>query len=67
MNTMITKVDATLADRFSEFADDILRPSFVGKILKHVKGEYLVGRDGDVLPIGTKVVAMMPTLVAGWT
>ena len=55
----------SIVTHFTDFADEILRPSFVGKILKHLKGEYLVGKDGGVLPIGTRVVAMMPTLVTG--
>ena len=34
MNSIVRKLDTTPAC-FADFADDILRPSFVGKILKH--------------------------------
>ena len=64
VNSIVRKVETSPA-HFTDFADEILRPSFVGKILKHLKGEYLVGKDGGVLPIGTRVVAMMPTLATG--
>jgi hypothetical protein len=66
MNTLITKTSAAISP-FADFADEVLRPNYLGKILKHVKGEFLVGKDGDVLPIGTQLVANMATLTTGWT
>jgi hypothetical protein len=67
MNNISPIPNTTPADRFAAFADDNLPPTFVGRTLKHNKGEYIVGKDGEVLPIGTRLVAFMPSLMAGWT
>src|SRR5262249_47472200 len=38
----------------------------VGKLLKFSKGDYLAGQDGEEVPVGTKLVAVMDTLTVGW-
>jgi hypothetical protein len=42
------------------------RNNIVGKLLKFSKGEYLAGQDGDEVPEGTQLVAIMDSLMAGW-
>jgi hypothetical protein len=38
----------------------------VGKLLKFSKGEWLAGTNGDEIPEGTQMVAIMDSLMAGW-
>jgi len=40
---------------------------FVGELLKFSKGDYTVGREGTELEPGTELVAVMDSLVVGWT
>jgi hypothetical protein len=40
--------------------------AFPGLLLKFTKGDWAVGRDGDVLPIGTQLVPVMNSLMIGW-
>ena len=37
-----------------------------GEALKFNKGDFLAGKDGVVVPIGTKLVAIMDSLAVGW-
>ena len=49
------------------FADAALQRRIVGSLLKFDKfGEWISGESGDVLPIGTELVAQMEELHYGW-
>jgi hypothetical protein len=62
-------VQTTNASRanFLAYAAAITPHRLDGTRLKFNKGEFLSGKDGDVVPLGTKLVAVMPTLMIGWT
>jgi hypothetical protein len=38
----------------------------IGEQLKFVKGDWLVGKDGDSLPLGTKLVFNLDSATNGW-
>jgi len=38
----------------------------VGDLLKFSKGDYIAGAQSDEVPVGTQLVAIMPSLLAGW-
>ncbi len=53
-------------DYFNDFAKDNSRKNWVGTLLKFVKGDWQAGQDGADIPLGTRMVAVMPSLVTGW-
>ena len=50
---------------FEDYADRTDTQMWLGALLKFNKGEYLVGRDGEVCP-EKELVAIMPGLLCGW-
>ena len=40
--------------------------TIVGDLLKFAKGDFVVGRDGCKLPLGTRLIANMDSLEIGW-
>jgi hypothetical protein len=40
--------------------------AFPGLLTKFIKGDWVAGKDGDILPVGTELVAVMNSLVVGW-
>jgi hypothetical protein len=61
------KVPATPGNKnpFESFADRADTQTWLGPLLKFVKGDYLVGRDGDEC-LETEMVALMPGLLHGY-
>src|SRR5271166_4952467 len=62
MTNAIMKPDA---NPFANYQSD-RQKHFPGRRMKFNKGEYLVGKDGDTLPIGTQLVAVMSLLTLGY-
>jgi hypothetical protein len=46
--------------------DQATHRHFPGDLMKFNKGDYLAGKDGDPLPIGTQFVAVMNSYTRGW-
>jgi len=65
-STALTQLGNT-ADLFQQYANAANPRTFVGQLLKFSKGEFLAGEDADVVPIGTRLVALMHELTVGWT
>lgn len=53
-------------DPFSRYANSVTPSTIVGTLLKFSKGEYLAGKDADVIPAGTRFTANVDALMAGW-
>lgn len=51
---------------YAAYAAAARTKTFVGALLKFLKGIWLAGKDGGELPIGTTLVAIMSSLVIGW-
>lgn len=52
---------------FEQFASDVGATRMIrGRMLKCSKGDWLAGEDSTELPLGTKLVANMDQLLAGW-
>ena len=64
MNT--TSTNTSSSSPFAAYADAMSHRNFDGQLLQFAKGEYLVGPDNVVLPVGTQVVVVMDTLMTGW-
>ena len=56
---------ATNKNVFEAYADEVDAQMIVGTLLKFVKGDWLIGRDGEECP-EKELVAIMPGLVHGW-
>jgi hypothetical protein len=52
--------------RYADFAESASSRTRLGEMLKFNKGDYLVGKDGASLALGTNLVAVMPTLEIYW-
>jgi hypothetical protein len=61
-----TNTSPSAISPFAAYANARSPCKFDGQLLKFTKGEYLVGPDNVVLPVGTKVVAAMDTVAIGW-
>ncbi len=53
------------ANPFQSYKRQMARP-YPGLLMKFNKGDWLIGKDGDPLPAGTKFVAVMNLLSNGW-
>lgn len=58
-------VTTEVADPFIAFSDAIIGSQITGDLLKFVQGEYLAGRNGDVVPLGTELACVMDYLKTG--
>jgi hypothetical protein len=54
------------ANPFLSFADAVSPRFVVGKLLRFAKGEYLAGETNEVIPLDTKMVAAVDSLLFGW-
>ena len=67
MTTTALQTSTTTArNPFLRYAEAMAPRRLDGKALKFVKGDYTVGKDGDVLPLKTRLVAIMSSLTVGW-
>jgi hypothetical protein len=64
-STTLQTIPAT-RNPFLSYAEAMTRRTIDGEILKFVKGEYVAGKDGVVVPVGTEFVAVMDTLAIGY-
>ena len=54
-------------DPFESLANDVAPRDMIGRPLRFVKGDYILGRDDEEnVPIGTTMIAIMPLLLHGW-
>jgi hypothetical protein len=51
---------------FAAYGEAATQNKIVGTLLKFNKGEYLAGKDAEVVPEGTRLVANMDQLLVGW-
>jgi hypothetical protein len=49
-----------------EYGDEAFQSNIIGTLLKYVKGDWLAGKDGDEVPLGTEMVAAMHLLQSGF-
>jgi hypothetical protein len=56
----------TAIDFLEQFTRETSRKMWAGELLKYVKGEYQVGKEEMEVEIGTKMVAIVPTMINGW-
>jgi hypothetical protein len=54
------------ADPFAAYAKTVSNQHILGKLLKFSKGDYVAGENSDPVPLGTRFVANMDSLMAGW-
>jgi hypothetical protein len=52
---------------FEAYAAAATNSHIVGKLLKFSKGDYLAGQDSEDIPTGTEMVALMDSLMVGFT
>jgi hypothetical protein len=64
--TQENNVTTTEKNAFEKYADAANANRILGDILKFSDGEWLVGRDNDPLPAGTKLIADVEGLEVGW-
>ena len=64
---MATEVMTPETDYYTDYASSMSAKSFVGQLLRHYRGDFIVGLDGDTLPAGTRLVAIAEELQIGWT
>lgn len=54
-------------DVFAAYGESVAGSGFiVGELLKFSKGDWLAGQENREIPDGTKLIAVMDTLVVGW-
>lgn len=53
-------------DYLSRYAAEASSKLWVGSLVKFSKGDYLVGEAEAEVPLGSKFVAMVPSLMTGW-
>lgn len=51
---------------FEEFGAEFSATNIVGSLLRFSKGDWLVGKDGAEMEVGTELVALMDELYVGW-
>jgi hypothetical protein len=61
-----TALTTTEKNVYERYADAANANRILGDILKFSKGEWLAGRDGIEIPMGTKLVAGVDTTQVGW-
>lgn len=54
------------ADPFAVYAKTVSNQHILGKLLKFSKGDYVAGENSVLVPLGTRFVANMDSLMAGW-
>jgi hypothetical protein len=54
------------ADLFVGYGEDATARSITGTLLRFSKGDFLAGQDGVDVPIGSRFVAIMDSLLVGW-
>ena len=64
---MTTEIMAPETDYYTDYASSMSAKSFVGQLLRHNRGDFIFGLDGDTLPAGTRLVAITEELQIGWT
>ena len=62
---MSNKVAVPKANPFANYQRQMTR-AFPGTLLRFVKGDWTVGKDGDVLAAGAQLVPVMDKLMIGW-
>jgi len=53
-------------DPFQAYADSVGQTSIIGQLLKFSKGEWLAGKEGEEIALGTKFVANLDSMLVGW-
>jgi hypothetical protein len=68
LTTVNNNLPATVQpyDPFAEYVAENSTTRIVGELLKFSKGDYLVGKNGDIMELGTRLVANMEELYVGW-
>ena len=66
INTNDTNLPATAADPLETLRQVAAAEGAGPKLLKYKKGVWSAGPDGEVLAIGTKLIAGIPSAVFGW-
>jgi hypothetical protein len=51
---------------FEAYGNATMNTRIVGQLLKFSKGDYLAGQDNTVIPLGTRMSAIMDQLMVGW-
>lgn len=51
---------------YEAYGNAVAPRQIVGDLLKFSKGDYLAGAQAEELPVGTQLVVIMPSLLAGW-
>lgn len=54
------------ADPFADYAKTVSNQHILGKLLKFSKGDYIAGENSIPVPIGTRLVCNMDSLLIGW-
>lgn len=60
----VTNVQKNYFEQYGEQASQ--RTSIVGSLLKFSKGDWLLGQDEEEIPVGTRYVAHMDSMLVGW-
>jgi hypothetical protein len=68
---LATRQNSSLAtaparNAFEQYSEAVSRNRIVGELLKFSKGDWLFGKDGDDIAMGTELVAAMDELMVGW-
>ncbi len=58
--------EANSKNPFEAYGEGVTQRNIVGTLLKFSKGDYLAGQGNDEIPVGTKMVANMDSLLVGW-
>jgi hypothetical protein len=66
MNDLVKHDDTANADPFAIYAKTVSNQHILGKLLKFSKGDYVAGENSTPVPLGTRFVANMDSLMAGW-
>jgi hypothetical protein len=62
---MSNTLEIPKANPFGNYRRQMVR-AYPGLLIKFNKGDWVVGKDGDVLPTGSRLVAAMNSLMIGW-
>jgi hypothetical protein len=65
-NRQSTDVSTNAGNPFTSYGDQVSQKQIVGTLLRFSKGDYLAGQEDEEVPVGTKYVANMDELMAGW-
>jgi hypothetical protein len=61
-----TNLSTETGNPFAAYGEAATQNKIVGTLLKFNKGEYLAGKDAEVVAEGTRLVANMDQLLVGW-